>query len=357
MSEKSNKDFNNAVNCHICGGELGKDRVRDHCHFTEKQLPPKQGFYSKLNDEDISDEDYQHAIKVWNTFGCKTIRDYHDLYLKSDVLLLADVFENFRKTCLKHYKLDPAHYFTSPGLAWDACMKTTGQRLELLSDYDMLMMIERGIRGGITHISKRTEVYFNKPVYVGQSILDLSKTLMYDFHYEYIKSKYGKKAELLFTDTDSLMYHIKTKDFYEDICYDIKNKFDTSDYPSDHPSGILTGVNKKVIGMFKDEASGKQITHFVGLRPKLYSYKVEGEVELKKCKGIKKNVVKKTLSFDDYVRCLFSGEKEMRNMKIIRSEKHDLYSKEVNKVALSNQDDKRHVLNDQIHTLAIREKY
>ena len=725
MSEKSNKDFHNAVNCHICSGELGKDKVRDHCHFTgkyrgaahnkcnlmckkprilpvifhnlqgyddhlfikqlakidgnlscipsteekylsfsksikvgeykhingdiipinfeirfvdsfkflqtslanlvsnlnqddfhitkhafknntslltrkgvypydyvssvdklsEKQLPPKQGFYSKLYDEDISDKDYQHAIKVWNTFGCKTIRDYHDLYLKSDVMLLADVFENFRKTCLHHYKLDPAHYFTSPGLAWDACLKTTGQRLELLHDYDMLMMIERGIRGGITHISKRyaeannkymenynpekkssfiqyldannlygwamsqnlpthnfnwmtnitvekvmeilektndsmantgkkgyifevdleyppdlwdlhndyplapelikvngveklichfkprknyvihyralrqclelgmkitavhkgisfyqspwmepyirkntvlrkcaannfekdffklmnnsvfgktienirkrqnivlvddrkkalklssrpnfdrctifdrnliaihmkkTEVYFNKPVYVGQAILDLSKTLMFDFHYNYIKDKYGKKAELLFTDTDSLMYQIKTKDFYEDIYDDVKNKFDTSDYPSDHPSGILTGVNKKVIGMFKDEASGKQITHFVGLRPKLYSYKVEGEKELKKCKGIKKNVVKKSLIFDDYVKCLFSGEKEMRKMKIIRSENHDLYSKEVNKVALSNQDDKRHVLNDKIHTLAIREKY
>ena len=122
--------------------------------LSETCLPPKEEFYSKLNDEDISDEDYQHAINVWNTFGCKTLRDYHDLYLKSDVLLLVDVFENFRKTCLHHYKLDPAHYYTSPGLAWDACLKTTGQHLELLSDYDMLMMFERGIRGGITHISK-----------------------------------------------------------------------------------------------------------------------------------------------------------------------------------------------------------
>ena len=91
--------------------------------LSETQLPPKQEFYSHLNDEEISDEDYQHAIKVWNTFGCKTIRDYHDLYLKSDVMLLADVFENFRKTCLHHYKLDPVHYYTSPGLAWDACLK------------------------------------------------------------------------------------------------------------------------------------------------------------------------------------------------------------------------------------------
>ena len=138
------------------------DYVSSLDKLSETQLPPKEEFYSRLNDEDISDEDYQHAINVWNTFGCKTIRDYHDLYLKSDVLLLADVFENFRKTCLKHYKLDPAHYYTSPGLAWDACLKTTGQHLQLLSDYDMLMMFEQGIRGGITHISKRYTEANNK---------------------------------------------------------------------------------------------------------------------------------------------------------------------------------------------------
>ena len=102
------------------------DYVSSLNKLSETCLPPKEEFYSKLNDEDISDEDYQHAINVWNTFGCKTIKDYHDLYLKSDVLLLADVFENFRKTCLRHYKLDLAHYYTSPGLAWNACLKTTG---------------------------------------------------------------------------------------------------------------------------------------------------------------------------------------------------------------------------------------
>ena len=562
-------------------GVYPNDYVSSLDKLSESCLPPKEEFYSQRNDEDISDEDYQHAINVWDTFGCKTIRDYHDLYLKSDVMLLADVFENFRKTCLHHYKLDPAHYYTSPGLAWDACLKTTGQNLELLHDYDMLMMFEQGIRGGITHISKRyaeannkymknynpdkestfiqyldannlygwamsqnlpthgfkwmknltkekvieilekanhsmsnhgrkgyvfevdleypehlwkthndyplapeklkvngvenlishfkprknvvhdrnlrqylelgmkitavhrgisfyqspwmepyirkntelrktaansfekdffklmnnsvfgktienirkrqnikiihdrkialklssrpnfdrctifdkhliaihmknTKVYFNKPVYVGQAILDLSKTLMFDFHYNYIKNKYGKKAELLFTDTDSLMFQIYTDDFYKDINPDVREKFDTFDYPSIHPSGIITGVNKKVIGAFKDEVAGKQITHFVGLRPKLYSYKVEDEKDLKKCKGIKKNVVKKSIDFDDYVKCLFSGEKEMRKMKIIRSEKHDIYSKEVNKIALSNEDDKREVLKDKVHTLAFR---
>ena len=177
---------------------------------------------------------------------------------------------------------------------------------------------------------------------------------MFDFHYNYIKKKYGKKAELLFTDTDSLMYEIKTKDFYKDISPDIITKFDTSDYNPNHKSGIPTGINKKVIGMFKDEVSGKQITHFVGLRPKLYSFKIEEDKQVRKCKGIKKNVIKKKLDFDDYVKCLFTGEKEMRSMKIIRSENHDIYSKEVNKVALSNQDDKRCVLKDLIHTLAFR---
>ena len=531
------------------------DYVSSLDKLSETSLPPKEAFYSQLYNENISDEDYQHAVNVWNTFGCKTIRDYHNLYLKTDVLLLADVFENFRKICLKHYKLDPIHYYTSPGLAWDACLKETGQQLELLHDYDMLMMIEQGIRGGMTHISKRyaeannkymrsynpekestfiqyldannlygwamsqklpthgfkwmkdltvqsvmeilekvnhsmsnlgkkgyifevdleyptklwethndyplapekiivngieklishfltrknyvvhyrnlrqylelgmkltavhrgisfnqsswmepyikkntelrqkasnncdkdffklmnnsvfgktienirkrqniflvdnrkrakrlvnrpdferatifdknliavhmkkTEVYFNKPVYVGQSILDLSKTLMFDFHYNYIKNKYkDHQAELVFTDTDSLLYHIRTDDFYKDISCDIQDKFDTSDYPLNHQSGIPTGLNKKVIGMFKDEVAGKQITHFVGLRPKLYSFKVEDGGLTKKCKGVKKNVVKKQIEFEDYVKCLLTGERQNRSMNIIRSENHDIFS-------------------------------
>ena len=141
---------------------------------------------------------------------------------------------------------------------------------------------------------KKTEVYVNKPVYVGQAILDLSKLLMFDFHYNYIQKKYSyKRAKLLFTDTDSLMYEIQTDDFYADISEDIRTKFDTSDYPPDHKSGILTGVNKKVIGMFKDEVAGQQITHFVGLRPKLYSFKVEDSSTSKKCKGIKKKCCEK----------------------------------------------------------------
>ena len=534
----------------------------------ETALPPKEAFYSRLNDGGISDEDYAHAQNVWKTFKMKYFKDYHELYNKVDVLLLADAFENFRKICLTNYELDPAHYYTAPGLAWDAALKVTDVSLELLSDIDTLLMVEKGIRGGVSMISnryakannkymgdkfnsnepstyiqyldannlygwamskplpthgfkwmkdselniwektpcilevdleypkelhdlhndyplapeqievnktkklipnlwdkknyvihyenlkqclklglkisnihrgikfkesqwlkkyialntdlrtkarnefekdffklmnnsvfgktmenirnrvniklvtdkkkaerlaakpnfkhcnifnenliaihtKKTFLTFDKPVYLGMSILDLSKTLMFDFHYNYIKKKYGDKAKLLFTDTDSLMYEIRTEDFYGDIKGDVKDRFDTSDYPSIHPSGIPTGCNKKVLGMFKDEAGGKIIDEFVGLRAKLYSYKtLEGE-ESKKCKGVKKLVVKNSITHEDYKNCLFTGTEQLRKMNVIRSHKHDIYTEEVNKVALSSIDDKRHILEGQTTTLAL----
>ena len=534
----------------------------------ETKLPPKEAFYSRLNDGGISDEDYAHAQKVWKTFKMKYFKDYHELYNEVDVLLLADVFENFRNICLENYELDPAHYYTAPGLAWDAALKVTDVNLELLSDIDMLLMVEKGIRGGVSMVSnrygkannkymgdkfnsnepskyiqyldannlygwamskhlpthgfkwmktseletwelhscilevdleypkklhdlhndyplapeqivvnkfeklipnlwnkknyvihyenlkqylnlelkltnihrgikfkdsqwlkkyialntdlrtkaknefekdffklmnnsvfgktmenirnrsviklvtdkikaeklaakpnfkhcnifnedliaihmKKTILTFDKPVYLGMCILDLSKTLMYDFHYNYIKKKYGDKAKLLFTDTDSLMYEIKTEDFYKDISGDVKDKFDTSDYPPNHPSGIPTGCNKKVLGMFKDEAGGKIIDEFVGLRAKLYSYKMFEGKENKKCKGVKKSVVKESITHEDYKNCLFTGKEQLRKMNVIRSHKHDIYTEEVNKIALSPDDDKRHILEGQTDTLAL----
>ena len=542
--------------------------------LAEKQLPPINRFYSHLSDEGISEDDYQHAQNVWEEFKIKSMRGYHDLYLESDVLLLADVFENFRNVCLKNYKLDPAWYFTSPGIAWDAALKMTGVELELLTDPDMLLMIEKGVRGGVSMISKRhgkannkymkrgsttegrlgeeydpsqpskyityldannlygwamskplpisnfkwmknlhnwrnrpcilevdleypeqlhhlhneyplapeslnvgnvdklipnlmdkeryvlhrdnlllyeslgikikkihrgitfvespwlkeyidlntglrakatntfekdffklmnnsvfgktmenirnrvdiklitnekeakkliskpnfhhrtiftenliavhmkkTKVYYNKPIYLGMCILDLSKTLMYDFHYNYIKKKYGEDANLLFTDTDSLAYEIDTEDFYKDINPDVERLFDTSNYPANHESGIKVGTNKKVPGMFKDEAGGKQILEFVGLRAKLYSYRMK-DYEEKKCKGVKKAVVRKSIHFEDYKKCLLDGQQIHRTMNIIRSHQHEVYSERVNKVALSREDDKRIILEDGIHTLA-----
>ena len=553
-------------------GVFTYDYMADITKLDETSLPTIEDFYNRLNGESISPEDYKHAQDVWGHFDCKTMRDYHDLYLKSDVLLLADVFETFRDLCALNYKLDPSHYYTAPGLAWDAALFKTGTKLDLVTDPDMYLMTERGIRGGISMIShrhslannkymknynpneeskyityldannlyghamsqplptsdfrwmesqefenwtsiscilevdleyptelhhhhneyplaaerlllnkveklvpnlndktkyvihyetlklylslglkltkihraitfkeskwlapyidmntnlrskakndfeknffklmnnsvfgktmenirnrtdvrlvnsrekalkliakpnfhavsifsedliainmKRTKLTFNKPKYLGMSILDISKNLMYNFHYNYIKPKYGENAKLLMTDTDSFCYEITTEDFYKDITPDVNRLFDTSNYPKDHsdqdgnPSGIPTGVNKKVIRMMKDECAGKQMTEFIGLRPKLYANSVEEVGEQKKCKGVKKSTVDKNISLADYRKCLYTGEKQLRSMNVIRSRKHVVYSEQVNKVALSCDDDKRVIL-DRISTLAI----
>ena len=551
----------------------------------KEQLPTKEEFYSILNDEHISDEDYQHAQNVWNKFNLKNMGEYHDLYLQSDILLLADVFESFRKTCLEYYKLDPCHYFTSPGLSWDAMLKMTNIKLELMTDIDMFQFIEKGLRGGISYIANRygeannkymkeydemapskyimyldannlygwamsqylptggfrwiTEKKINKidlakykedsdkgiilevdlkypeelhnlhndyplaaekikvtdnmlskycknisdkynistglvhkliptlsnkknyvlhyrnlqlyidlglkvdkihrvlefkqspwlkqyidfntekrksakndfekdffklmnnsvfgktmenirkrvdvrlvtdenkllklaskptyvsskifnenlvavhkiketltlnrPAYVGMCILDLSKTLMYKFHYEYIKDKYGEKARLLFTDTDSLTYEIEANDVYKDFWKD-KDRFDNSDYPKSSP--YFDKVNKKVIGKFKDEAAGIPITEFVGLRSKMYSYIKDIGKGGKTAKGIKKNVIKSNIKHEDYKDTLLNTKQMYHKMKTIRSDNHQLGSYEINKVSLSCFDDKRYIHED-----------
>ena len=145
----------------------------------ETKLPPKEAFYSRLNDEGISDKDYLHAQNVWKTLEMKTLEDYHNLYNQVDVLLLVDVFENFRDICIKNYKLDPAHYYTAPGLALDAALKITKVEVELLSDIDMLLMVEKGIRGGVSMISNRYGKANNK--YRGKSFIDtmLSTYIVY----------------------------------------------------------------------------------------------------------------------------------------------------------------------------------
>ncbi|CAG2207648.1 unnamed protein product [Mytilus edulis] len=199
---------------------------------------------------------------------------------------------------------------------------------------------------------KKTKLKFDKPVYLGACILDISKTLMYDFHYGFIRKMYGDNAQLLFTDTDSLAYEIKTEDFYKDITPHVQEKFDTSSYPTEHPSGIPTGVNKKVVGMFKDECGGKVMTEFVGLRAKLYSYKMNDHTTTKRAKGVTKSVIKQNITFDEYKQCLDTQLEICKPMNIIRSRLHQIYTEEINKIALSAKDDKRHILKDGISTLA-----
>ena len=189
----------------------------------------------------------------------------------------------------------------------------------------------------------------NCPANVGICILDISKTLMYDFHYNYIKKKYGKNAKLLFTDTDSVTYNIKTEDVYKDFWAD-KDKFDFSGYKE--TSDFYDLKNKKVIGKMKDETAGVPIVEFVGLRSKMYSYVTKDEKGCKTAKGIKKNVVRNLLKHEDYKNTLFNNRQMFHKMKSIRSENHKIYSVEINKKSLSCFDDKRYILSNGIDSFA-----
>ena len=180
----------------------------------------------------------------------------------------------------------------------------------------------------------------NRPAYVGKCILELSKTLMYDFHYNYIKNKYDNRAKLLFTDTDSLTYEIETEDVYKDFWND-KDMFDNSNYPENLP--YYCNVNKKVTGKFKDEACGVPIVEFMGLKSKMYSYIKSDEKGGKTAKGIKKNVIKNNIKHEDYKNVLPNNEQMHHKMKTIRSQTHQLGSYEINKVSLSCFDDKRYI--------------
>ena len=525
--------------------------------FNEKVLPSKESFYSNLTLENITKTSYAHANNVFKKFNINNLGEYHDLYVRSDTLLLADIFENFRQSCLKNYELDPAHFVSLPGLAWQACLKKTNVELELLTDYDMVLMVEEGIRGGICHAMQRyakannkymkdydkkkkpsyiqyldannlygkamteklpvrgfrwmddiskidedfvkdynknnnkgyildvdvdypnklqnlhsdtkklvcnlndkknyivhinvlkqaldhglklrkvhraiefehetwlkeyidvnTElrkkatngfekdffklmnnamfgktmenvrkhwdiklvktdkkrnklvsepnfhtvklidnnlaiiemrkviVKMNKPIYLGLSILDISKITMYEFWYDYVKIKYQDKARLCYMDTDSFVVNIKNKDFYKDISQDVNKRFDTSNYTFDRP--LPTGVNKKVIGLMKDELGGDIITEFVALRPKAYSYVTNNFIEMKKAEDTKKCVVNKILRLEDYRKCLFDNGKVLKSQQRFKSENHEVYTENINTIALSCEDDKRIVISDRI---------
>lgn len=551
--------------------------------LTETQLPPIEAFFSKLNNKECSIEDYKHARNVWETFNCKTLRDYMELYLKTDVLLLTDVFENFRKLCKGIHKLDASQYYTAPGLSWDAMLRTTKIELELLMDPDMYNFMRKGIRGGLTQCCKRyskannkylkdfdpskpstylmyldannlygwamsqylpygnfkwveekdfitdpkailefkedsdkgyyydadveypidlhdahndlpfcaenkkvggakynklvadltskqnyaihylvlkqclenglilkkvnrvlsfdqrpwlknyidvnnnhrknakntfeknffkllnnavygktmeniekrkdikivtkwersnknklgaealiskpnfhsmsqfsddiwaiqmdkTKLRYNKPIYLGFAVLELAKLKMYEFHYRYMKIKFGDRFQLNYMDTDSFIYTILTDDFYKEIRDDLLKFFDTSDYPENNIFNIPR-LNKKELGMMKDENCGKIMKEFVGLGPKMYSFTVENGDEIKKAKGVKKCVIS-DYSIDRYKDCLFNEVKTYGNMLTFKSKLHEIYTNRLSKVVLSHTDTKRMVKPDKINTYA-----
>ena len=193
---------------------------------------------------------------------------------------------------------------------------------------------------------KKSKVKVNKPIYLGLSILEISKILMYEFWYDYMKLKYGNDVKLCHMDTDSFLMNIETNDFYEDVANDVENRFDTSNYEVNRP--LPMGKNKKVIGLMKDELGGKIITEFVTLRPKTYSFLTDDGKEDKKAKGAKKYIIKKMIKFNDYKKCLLNDEVIFKSQQRFISKKHDVYTENLNKIALSNDDDKRIVSSDKI---------
>ena len=169
---------------------------------------------------------------------------------------------------------------------------------------------------------------------------------MYKFWYDYIKPKYGNDIKLCYMDTDSFIMNIKTNDFYEDIANDVENRFDTSNYEVNRPLPMVK--NRKIIGLMKDELGGKIITEFVTLRPKTYSYLTDDGKDIKKAKGTKKCIIKKMIKFNDYNKCLLNGEVVFKSQQRFVSKKHDVYTENINKIALRNDDDKRIVSSDKI---------
>ena len=233
----------------------------------------------------------------------------------------------------------------------DIKIVTTDKRRSILAsepNYNSTKYISKDLL--ITKMEK-ADVKINRPIYLGQAILDLSKTLMYEFWYDYIKPIYSDKAKLCYTDTDSLVIHIKTDDFYKDISNDVGRLFDTSNYNKKDNRPLPIGKNKKVIGMFKHEIGGKIMTEFCALKAKAYAYKLDDDTEHKKAIGTKKCVVKRELMFENYVDALFNDEVIIRSQQRFRSYNHKVHIEEVNKITLSSNVDKRIQTYDKVTTL------
>lgn len=255
----------------------------DHCNSWERldetSLPPKQAFYNKLTDCGINEEDYVHSKKVWAAFKCTTLGEYSDIYLKTDVLLLADVFQNFRTVTMNTHKIDPAHYFTAPGMAWDAMLRLTGVKLELLQDYDMILMVERGIRGGICQASLRHSEANNKYM----KSYDMSKESSYIMYYD-ANNLYGD-AQSRYLPYGGFKWaekpeEIKVQNISDESEYGLKSEVDI-EYPktlhnhhndlpflaeSIEPLNSKSNIKKLIPHLIKRE---RYVVHYVALKQAL----------------------------------------------------------------------------------------
>ena len=190
----------------------------------------------------------------------------------------------------------------------------------------------------------------NKPIYLGISISDFSKTLMYEFWYDYIKPKYQDKSKLCYMDTDSFVIYIKSEDFYKDIANDVKEWFDTLNYSNDDNRLLPIGWNEKISGLFKAELGGRIMKELVGLRAKTYAYLMDDDSERKKTKGTKENVIKRGVMFKNYTDCLFNDKIIIKLQQRFKRDCHNVNTEQINKIALSSNDDKRLQTFDKITT-------
>ena len=235
--------------------------------------------------------------------------------------------------------------------------------VELVTNRDRLIKLhnnprfkdEKRFDESLCAVLKRiTNIKFDKPIFIGATVLELSKLLMYEFYYDVLQPYYGEKnIQLLYMDTDSFILKVRSNDVVNDL-YELREHMDFSNYPKDHELftkyGLKQNQNKKVPGKFKDELGGEEMTEFIALRSKMYAFKT-AKVEEKKLKGISKNVVNKSISFDDYLTCLSENKDFQHKMKTLNSCKHEMYLQEVTKKSLSPYDDKRYILKDGIQTL------
>ena len=274
-----------------------------------------------------------------------------DTWLKSDI----DMNTDLRKVAKNDFKKDFFKLMNNAVFGKtienirkhrDIKLVTTNKRRNKLvsePNYHTINYISEDL--SITEMNK-AKVKVNKPIYLGLSMLEISKLLIYEFWYGYMKPKYGNNVKLCYMDTDSFIMNIKTEYFYKDIANDVEERFDTSNYEVDRP--LPRGKNKKVIGLMKDELGGKNITEFVTLRPKTYSYLTDDCKEDKKAKGTKKCVIKRMIKFNDYKNCLLKDEVILKSQQRFISKKYDVYIENISKIALSNNDDKRIASSDKI---------
>lgn len=336
------------------------------------RLGMKEGYYTKLVPNLFDKEKYvlhYRNLQLYLSLGMKLTKVHRVLSFKQSPWLKAyiDFNTTMRKTAKNEFEKD--FFKLMNNSVFGKTMENLRKRVDIQLVHNKKRLLKLSAKPGFksfqifnndlasVELSKQ-KLILNRPIYVGFSILDLSKVLMYDFHYNYIKKRYEDCASLCFTDTDSLCYDISTDDLYEDMkqdqCY-----FDFSDYPETHKNH--SNANKKVLGKMKDECSGHVMREFVGLKPKMYSFVYEKKIpqsqniyqeEKKRAKGVSKVVVQSNIQHENYKNCLVNRKIQMESMVTFRSQSHQIYTVVLNKTSLSPFDDKRHILADGIHTLA-----